>query len=180
MPTPRNQIYSLTSLRFVAAAMIVAQHFWGFTSGYAGVGFFFVLSGYVLAINYPTVDKVDFWRKRVARIYPLHLVVLLCALPLSPLLDNVPSLFLMQSWIPLRGFYLRRALLLCAVPLSHRHQGADASCFRRRDMFARVGLDRRLPKWGLAAWSDLFTTGANLRDVAYSMGFLYLSRHTSV
>ena len=86
--------------------MVVAHHYWGFEPGYAGVGFFFVLSGYVLAINYPTVDKADFWWRRFSRIYPLHILTFLFALPLGfAVFDALPSVVLMQSWIPIRAVY---------------------------------------------------------------------------
>ena len=49
-------------------------------SGYVFVGFFFLLSGYVLAYNYagrPTpLVKRDFWRARFARLYPVYLLSL--------------------------------------------------------------------------------------------------------
>jgi peptidoglycan/LPS O-acetylase OafA/YrhL len=85
--------------------MVITHHFFEFKAGYAGVGFFFVLSGYVLAINYPTVNKLNFWWRRFARIYPLYLVTFLVAAPLSPLLDTLPSVFLLQSWVPILGVY---------------------------------------------------------------------------
>ena len=105
MPLAKPQIFPLTSLRFFAAMMVVAHHYWEFQAGYAGVGFFFVLSGFVLAINYPTVEKVSFWWKRFARIYPLHVLAFFFAVPLGgTILDLLPSLFLLQSWIPIRSF----------------------------------------------------------------------------
>lgn len=82
--------------------MVVAHHYWGFDAGYAGVGFFFVLSGYVLAINYPTVERASFWWKRFARIYPMHALAYLLALPLGGLIGGLPSIVLLQSWVPLR------------------------------------------------------------------------------
>lgn len=103
-------VFPLTSLRFLAAMMVVAHHYWGFEAGYAGVGFFFVLSGYVLALNYPTVNKRDFWWRRFARVYPTHLATLLLVLLIEPqtlqsLAVAVPSFGIAQSWVPLQSVY---------------------------------------------------------------------------
>jgi peptidoglycan/LPS O-acetylase OafA/YrhL len=83
------QLKSLTSLRFFAALAVCLFHVpWTlpsafgatqiFPSGAFGVGFFFVLSGFILA---HTVDRAPwntqfFYLKRFARIYPLHLLTL--------------------------------------------------------------------------------------------------------
>jgi peptidoglycan/LPS O-acetylase OafA/YrhL len=77
-------------------------------TGSAALGFFFILSGFVLTWSAPEHEpKRRFWRRRAARILPNHLVV--CAVfivllilirggaPLWPTLANVA---LVQSWIP--------------------------------------------------------------------------------
>ncbi len=56
--------------------------------GYLGVSFFFVLSGFILFINYlggtfKTISWRRFYVSRIARIYPAFLVTLLLALPLQ-------------------------------------------------------------------------------------------------
>jgi peptidoglycan/LPS O-acetylase OafA/YrhL len=83
----RDALVSLTSLRWFAAALVVFYHLdrqVGVPSpvallawfGRSGVTFFFVLSGVVLAWTYagrlPTLGV--FWWRRLARIWPLHLV----------------------------------------------------------------------------------------------------------
>jgi peptidoglycan/LPS O-acetylase OafA/YrhL len=102
----REEIEALTGLRFVAAAHVLVYHaFFTFDRrasraiaspiaksviehGYVGVNLFFVLSGFVLGLAYVDargsfVGRVrDFWRARFARIYPLHVIGLLLALPL--------------------------------------------------------------------------------------------------
>lgn len=104
-------IYPLTSLRFFAAMMVLIHHYFGFEAGYAGVGFFFVLSGFVLGLNYAgrvetPGQRRDFWFRRFARIYPTHLLTFLATLPVGwPILDTLPSIVLLQSWIPFQGFY---------------------------------------------------------------------------
>ena len=81
-------IRPLTTLRFFAALYVVLYHTlpepyraFGHHSvffGYTSVSFFFILSGFVLAIAYAkrfsTLDKKEFWRARFARIYPLFLL----------------------------------------------------------------------------------------------------------
>lgn len=93
----RQEIRSLTGLRGVAACLVVAYHFaetgvrsGGFGDriighGYLSVDLFFVLSGFVMALSYrslfassPTAKAYPaFLLRRVARVYPLYLVVML-------------------------------------------------------------------------------------------------------
>jgi peptidoglycan/LPS O-acetylase OafA/YrhL len=78
----------LTSLRFFAAAYTLIYHTRGnlvwFRAGYTGVTLFFVLSGFVLAYNYPDLQPSQrraFYIARFARIYPLYLVAFFLMLP---------------------------------------------------------------------------------------------------
>ena len=121
---------SLTGLRWSAALLVflyhvsVVQYFgghsaslvdWAFGAGDVGVSFFFVLSGFVLAWSTPPATRaVRFWRKRFARIYPLHLTTALLALALALTLapgtkpdfaQLAANLSLTQSWIPNVSFY---------------------------------------------------------------------------
>ena len=91
-------IRSLTSLRFVFAVLVFFHHCdflmgaskYGpiFSQGRIGVGFFFVLSGFVLSYSY--AEKMGqaeagisrYYRLRIFRIYPLHWLTLLFILPL--------------------------------------------------------------------------------------------------
>ena len=86
-PRPVN-LPALTGLRIIAAALVFASHVpkpdgfnptvmrW-MNSGYNGVTLFFVLSGFVLTLNYPTgVDTRRYFVARFARVYPLYLLVL--------------------------------------------------------------------------------------------------------
>ena len=115
-------ITPLTSLRFFASFMIVIAHtnsYLGFPPSWndvaawtIGVPFFFVLSGYVLYLNYGPETKAihapTFVYQRFARIWPLHLVTMILALPFTvyetPMLAKpafiLPNLALVQSWIP--------------------------------------------------------------------------------
>lgn len=81
---------SLTSLRFFAAALIVALHSTNLSGmgsiekyipAAQGVSFFFVLSGFILAYAYPAFTSREsierFYVARIARIWPLHLLTLI-------------------------------------------------------------------------------------------------------
>jgi peptidoglycan/LPS O-acetylase OafA/YrhL len=104
-------IRPLTSLRFFAALMVIAHHYWNFAAGYAGVTFFYVLSGYILAVNYPALHGWTgyrrFWRNRFARIYPLHLFTLLASLPVAAwgFEEFVANATLSHSLVPSWSFW---------------------------------------------------------------------------
>jgi peptidoglycan/LPS O-acetylase OafA/YrhL len=115
---------SLTGLRFIAAFAVFGFHIvtGGFVNegpvgvvferlfgqGSSGVSFFFILSGFVLAWSArPTDTARHFWRRRMAKIYPNHLVTWLVALgalvATSAALNAtiaLPNLFLLQAWVP--------------------------------------------------------------------------------
>lgn len=117
----------LTSLRFVAALLVVVHHFGMLApapvprvfrvvlGGYLGVNFFFLLSGFILVYNYVDlrgrmrVNRYQFWVARFARIYPVYLVGFLAgALPyfweqhaaVARLVTGLATLTLTQAWIP--------------------------------------------------------------------------------
>lgn len=92
-------ILPLTSIRFFAAIYVVflhsamlSHHLDTYTwrgrfirSGYTAVGFFFVLSGYILAHVYlnsgRSFNRRAFWTSRFARVYPLLVASLLLDIP---------------------------------------------------------------------------------------------------
>lgn len=124
-------IKPLTSLRFVFAFLVFMSHMnlfpheepgflWHlFYEGYAGVSFFFMLSGFILAYTYQqrlidgTATVRSFYVARIARIYPLHLLALFVALFFLQFFNH-PSpadffhlginTFLLQSFIPGQEF----------------------------------------------------------------------------
>lgn len=127
-----QKLDALTSLRFIAAAMIVISHahpIFG-SLGIAnaaplgqGVSFFFVLSGFILAYNYPQLETLHavkrFWLARFARVYPLHLVT--CILWIALIFDFnrdiyfpgyeglgklITNILLLQAWIPFKEWSL--------------------------------------------------------------------------
>jgi peptidoglycan/LPS O-acetylase OafA/YrhL len=82
-------------VRFFAAAAVVFYHFGKQHVGHVpdfvrnvaggganGVALFFILSGFVLAYNYADsaqagrLDKAEFWKARIARVYPVYLLSL--------------------------------------------------------------------------------------------------------
>jgi len=97
-----KEIYALTSIRFFAAALVVWEHLpmlpgleWmqipANCTGRAGVAIFFVLSGFIMSYTYGNRDWTrqfggnarDFYWSRFARIFPLHWLMFLIALPLG-------------------------------------------------------------------------------------------------
>lgn len=116
---------ALTSIRFVGAILVFLTHaaylspfasaavasgflFIALDAGHFGVSFFFVLSGFVLAWSWKSGDGVlAFYRKRLVRIFPNHLVALIPAVGISLLLGFgiafvpflINSIFLFQAWI---------------------------------------------------------------------------------
>lgn len=132
-------IRQLTGIRFIAAAWVLLYHlqgplnqlgllFAGFADvlrvGRLGVDLFFALSGFILAHTYlrrlgPALSNrgsLDFWWLRLARIYPVHLVMLVVAGVavvaqaavtgeaadrdwLNPV-DFIKNLLLVQEWGP--------------------------------------------------------------------------------
>ncbi|MCJ1715822.1 acyltransferase [Curtobacterium sp. VKM Ac-2922] len=106
-PAPRDShLPSLTGLRWIAAGTVFAFHLTtvGFFTGKAatllsglagagatGVSLFFMLSGFVLAwTDAPGTGPLRFWRRRIARVVPLHLVTVALALVVAATL--VPSI----------------------------------------------------------------------------------------
>lgn len=119
-----QQILSLTATRGIAALMVVvfhfgclvppfnkAEHF--FRNGNLAVGYFFVLSGFVMFISYSRrkISYASFLVKRFGRIGPAYLLGILLAvivahLYLQPVYDNefykklVLNIFFLQAYSP--------------------------------------------------------------------------------
>ncbi|MFD3585500.1 acyltransferase family protein [Streptomyces sp. NPDC058683] len=120
---PAPSLPSLTGLRWMAALLVFGLHVhnfryfggtgarfmsWGFEAGASGVSFFFVLSGFVLMWSARPGDRAGrFWWRRVARVYPVHLVTLAIALLMALTLPRQPKptlpqgladVFLVHAW----------------------------------------------------------------------------------
>nr|WP_239091587.1 acyltransferase [Streptomyces sp. SID14478] len=120
-----DRLDSLTGLRFLAAFAVFTHHFTGAstsggvaqapalfpysTMGVNGVGFFFVLSGFLLTWGHSagTPAKV-FYSRRAGRILPLHLAATVPCVWVFHVWGGVPwdlpsflaSLVLVQTWFP--------------------------------------------------------------------------------
>jgi peptidoglycan/LPS O-acetylase OafA/YrhL len=132
-PNHRTRLPSLTGLRFFAALSVFFFHTGLFNSpippngnvnpfadhdvahayeemfsksGYVGVSFFFVLSGFVLAwASRPGEPARTFLRRRVVKIFPNHLVIFALAMILfagsiAAPSAWLPNIFLLQTWFP--------------------------------------------------------------------------------
>ena len=119
----KQRLDALTSLRFFAAAMIVIYHsadLFGrgsnsnnyFLLGQA-VSFFFVLSGFILAYVYPKLETwpeiKQFYRARIARIWPAQLASFLLACYLLSLSWDsktaLANIFMIHAWIPFQTYF---------------------------------------------------------------------------
>jgi peptidoglycan/LPS O-acetylase OafA/YrhL len=84
----KPQLPALTGVRTLLAINIMFFHFTPphmgpfyplINNSFVFVGFFILLSGFILAYNYadrPTLNKREFWKARFARLYPIYLLSL--------------------------------------------------------------------------------------------------------
>ena len=131
MEAPRRRLDALSGLRFAAALAILLFHYGGAlsaaapswverlrTGGYAWVGLFYLLSGFVLAHANPSpltgAARRAFLAARLARLYPAYLLAFLLFAPFAmargwgegPLAPGrfvvvaAACLLLVQAWVP--------------------------------------------------------------------------------
>ena len=123
----RRHLSTLTGLRFVAAFAVFIGHaarlldaehreglHWLTGGSHTGVGFFFMLSGFVLMWTLRDDDRpAAFYRRRFARIYPSHMVTWVGTLivftvlgfELQRPLGQVLGVLLLQAWVPDQHVY---------------------------------------------------------------------------
>lgn len=75
-------------LRGVSVLMVVLFHLkiTGFSSGFLGVDVFFVISGYLMSMLYKPEHKIEFFARRIRRLLPAYLAVVLATLMISVVL----------------------------------------------------------------------------------------------
>ena len=137
---------TLQSLRFIFVMMIFMSHFnyrdiSSFDAGGdCGVAFFFLLSGFVLSMGHGaridnnTFSFKSFVKRRLIKVYPLHLLSLLLFLVIFRPDITIRVLFntlLLQSWIPDDSYYFSyngvswflSTILFCYIlfPFAYRH-----------------------------------------------------------
>jgi peptidoglycan/LPS O-acetylase OafA/YrhL len=153
-PIKSAQLPALTALRGIAAMWVVLYHYSAqcfpnldpgrythlFHKGYLAVDLFFMLSGFVMTHVYhrafsETVTPQHYWKfifARIARVYPLHILVLL--------------LFVATAV----GFHLAGASPnLDDIPLS----GSESVTAFVANVFMLQGLDAGQLSWNYPAWS---------------------------
>jgi peptidoglycan/LPS O-acetylase OafA/YrhL len=181
-------IDALTSLRFFAALLVVFFHdgqalfvgapLWAsniIKGGYAGVPFFFILSGFILTYNYlplgATLKLRSFWLARFARIYPIYAVSLILSAPLffasllvalpfeqavpRFLIHGVAAFSLVQAWIPSWAFVWNgpawslsvEAFFYLLFPFLARGMDGKSRWMGPGALAAVVGLFFGLPVW---------------------------------
>ncbi|RXF74730.1 acyltransferase family protein [Hansschlegelia zhihuaiae] len=131
-PPPGVDLSELTAARGFAAAAVVLYHVDAYSRDAIGtliptdalarlaVDFFFVLSGFVLAHVYGAAwregryDHRDFLARRIARIWPLHLV---CLLGVAAIVGAGTFVGMAPPWTPTVAGFLEHAALLNAVGL---------------------------------------------------------------
>lgn len=127
-----SQLLQLTALRFFAALSVLIYHSsflryienplktiasTVFDEGYAGVPFFFVLSGFILSHTYHDklgsghISSRKYLLLRIARIFPLHVLIAALFVIYTPygqhssVLQVSLNALLLQSWIPNSEYY---------------------------------------------------------------------------
>ncbi len=122
-------IKPLTSLRFLAAILVFLFHIYGnpyYQFGYIFVPFFFILSGFILTINYHEKFNIlntnyilKYYFARIGRIYPVHLLTFVLVIPVVfamkkyPVFDTwshflvkgISNLLLFQGFLPDEDVY---------------------------------------------------------------------------
>lgn len=168
--TGKEEIGALTGIRGVAAVLVVIYHIYPFTDfpwglrqivarGYLSVDVFFVLSGFVMALNYGALFKTGFssatfgtfMLRRLARLYPLYVVFLLLRIGYSLLAYG--SLHVKNYWF--------------AVDLSH----PAASLFANMAMIQSWGIATAItnPTWSISVeWGAYFLFPFIVAAILYS------------
>ena len=99
---------ALDGLRAIAVLMVIGVHyeFPTFQYGYLGVDIFFVLSGFLITtilcqewLRSKKISLKNFYVRRIARLYPALIVVIIVFFPFIPYLYILSSLFYFTNWV---------------------------------------------------------------------------------
>jgi len=197
----RHAIHPLTSFRFFAALAVFLHHVAFAPEGYVGVTFFFILSGFILAYNYGAAfsglsrKKVgEFYLNRFARVYPVHFLTFLLAVPVlylelraggswleefyrrqpnAPFWDAVASLSLVQSFSPLNRTYLSYNALSWSLSNEFFFYALFPLCLW---LWARLRIGRvwKTASVWLGVWALATLFVAAFRDVAFAHWLFYV------
>lgn len=197
-PLPRD-IPPLTGIRAIAAAWVLAFHFFGIlvlyfpvtrhalrwaASGSLGVDLFFVLSGFVLTHNYLSTIRPRlvgrFLALRLGRIYPVHLLTIVAYLVLVAAKQSVldPSETSLDNVV-------RNVLLLNAFPgASSINSPAwsvslELAAYIAFPAIVFLLLRIRRPQTAFALAVGVLLVGTTIIAVTFSDHFAYVAYHLS-
>jgi peptidoglycan/LPS O-acetylase OafA/YrhL len=131
MQANNHSLTHLTSLRGLAALWVVLYHIHVYlqdylseplifliSKGYLAVDFFFILSGFIISLSYN--EKINlfefstistFFKKRFARVYPLHFVVLIIYISIPLIFSFYGKSFPDQNRFSINNFILSFLLI---------------------------------------------------------------------
>jgi peptidoglycan/LPS O-acetylase OafA/YrhL len=191
---------ALFVLLFHAGLIFGADKYWGahlassiFLFGKSGVHFFFVISGYIIALAHERdVDRPDrlgrYARRRIVRIFPVYWIVTLGALGgvmlVPSLADQEPSARALLGSFTLLPFAGNNAILSVAWSLFHEVAFYFA--------FGLLILDRRVGLLVFAVWAAAILFGVKLpNELSYlvspinllfliGIGSFYVLKHVRI
>jgi peptidoglycan/LPS O-acetylase OafA/YrhL len=123
-----------------------------YPAGYLGVSFFFLLSGFVITWSARPGERArTFWRRRLLKIFPNHVVVwafamILFAAAYTPWYSWLANLFLLHTWIP-----IPRQEVMAGVNAPAWSLCAELLFYALFPLL--VGPIRRIPERRLWAWA---------------------------
>lgn len=172
---PPAHLDALTGVRFFFALLVVLLHVKNATdwldavpglrdgiinAGWAGVNFFFILSGFILTyVYFPMIGKIApwcFYRARFARIYPVYILGLICAVGIVLLQDFSVLLRLDVASLFLHGLLLQAWFVESALHWNPPGWSLSAEAFFYLLFPLIAKLIVRLEGWRLAGFATLF------------------------
>jgi peptidoglycan/LPS O-acetylase OafA/YrhL len=187
----KQRLDPLTSLRFFAAAMIVAYHSFksfgldgnGMLSNIAleqGVSCFFVLSGFIMSYAYPKFDGMkdilQFFVARVARMWPAHIATALLTIALLSL-HVLQPIGAKSSWVTLANLAMVHGWILtqrCYFSINAPSWSISA------EFFFYLCFPFLIYKWGKTGKTKiLFAVILVLCSIALATFFASQNTHTS-